>query len=132
MSKFKKRITKMSGKGGDALVIGSAFGCLHELFDMYNTVFVHDRIHPEIKERNLVFKSEIRSIVQLSTVKTVFIDLEWINTFNLITPILTRSRPVLIVQGNDVVPKTETGNLYRNGYRAVAQGGLFHIWKKTE
>ena len=132
MSKFKKRITKMAGKGGDALVIGTAMGHLEEILDSYSTVFVHDKEHPGIKSKRLVFKSEIRSVVKLSTVSTVFIDLEWIQTFNLINPILTRSRPVLIVEGNDVVPKTETGNLYRNGYRAIAQGGLFHIWKKTE
>jgi len=133
MAKFRKRITKMSKKPlNDALVLGTAFGNLDELLDIYNTVFVYDEILPSVKARNLVLKQDLQSCLDITTVTGLFIDLKFVRLFDSITPLLSRPRPELFVEGDEVVPKTETKNLWRCGYRPLEKCGTFHYWSKTE
>ena len=40
MNKIKKRLSKLSKNTESALVIGTAFGQLEQLFDLYSTIFV--------------------------------------------------------------------------------------------
>ena len=133
MAKFRKRITKMSKKPlNDALVLGTGFGEIPILLEIYNTVFVYDEILPNIKAKNLVVKKDIDSCYNITTVTGLFIDLKYVNLFDKITPLLSNPRPELFVEGDEVIPKTETKNLWRCGYRPLERCGSFHYWSKVE
>jgi len=133
MAKFKKRIIKTIEKPtNSALVMGNGFGHLEEILEMFNTVFVFRDDPPGIKSRNLIYKSNLKAVNDLKGIDVVFFDLQKVNFFEHISPLLVGSMPDLIVEGNDVVLKDKTENLYRNGYRALAQGGSWHYWRKVK
>lgn len=131
MAKFKKRITKNIRQPiQDCLVIGNAYGFLDEVLDTFDTVFLYKHPDTLLKAKNLIYRQTLESAFTLPRLSAVFIDLHHVNIFDDITPILTGPRPDLFVEGNVVVLKDKTENLYRNGYRAVAQLGWCHQWSK--
>ena len=131
MSKFKKRITKSIKKPcNDCLVIGNAFGHLEEVLEMFNTVFVYKNTDKNLRVKNLVNITNIDVSYDKRHITAVFIDIDYISYFEHIIPLLTSAAPDLFVEGNEVVPKTETKDLYRQGYRAITQLGWCHHWSR--
>lgn len=131
MSKFRKRITKsMSKPLNDSLVIGNAFGYIDEVLKMYNTVFLFGNDVEVPKAKNLVHRTSIEVAYNMPHITAIFVDENYIDCFGKLVPILNSASPDLFVQGNEVVPKTETKDLYKNGYRAVKQLGWCHKWSR--
>src|SRR6056300_963247 len=127
MTKFKKRITKNIRQPiQDCLVIGNAYGFLEDVLHTFDTVFLFGNTNLNLKAKNLIYRQNLESAFGLPRLSAVFIDTEYVNTFDVIGPLLTGPKPDLFVEGNTVTPKTETKNLYKNGYRAVAQLGWCH------
>ncbi len=56
MAKFAKRLKKLSGYTENALVVGTAFGNLDQLLEIYINVFVINDEPPSVKARNLIYK----------------------------------------------------------------------------
>lgn len=130
MDKFKKRISKNVKKVPiDCLVIGNGFGYLDNLLEMFNTVFVYES-DISIKARNLILRETIESTFDLRDVTAVFIDLNKLHIMNQLSPLLTSVEPDIFVEGDDVIPKTETKLLYQIGYRAIAKLGWCHQWSR--
>jgi hypothetical protein len=131
MNKFKKRITKNIRKTPiDALVLGNAFGRLDAVLDVFDTVFLYGNDDLTLRFRNLIYRTELNSTFNLYNLTAIFIDLKHIGLFETLVPLLNNPQPDLFIEGNEVIPKTETKILYREGYRAVAQLGDFHQWSK--
>ena len=131
MSKFKKRITKsMSKPLNDCLVIGQGYGFLKDILEMYNTVFIYGNNEPVPKAKNLILRTSIDVAYNIPNITTIFIDQTHIKYFDQLIPILTSAAPDLYIEGNEVVPKTETTALYKHGYRAVTQLGWCHHWSR--
>jgi len=132
MTKFTKRVTKMTRPPLDAVVFGTAFGHLADLFDIYKTVFVCGGEIPSYKRKNLIYRTDVRSTLSLSNTSIVFVDLDRVKVLDEIGQLLTNAKPDIIVQGKEVIPRGYTENLYRIGYRAVEQSKNFHVWKKVQ
>lgn len=133
MSKFKKRIAKIQKLSPkDALVIGTGFGYLDEILEMYDTVFIYSKSTVNAKARNLVIKKELKSTLGLNDVTTIFIDLEYMKALDYIAALLQKPSPEIIIEGNDIIPRSQTTNLYRYHYNALAQGGMFHYWYRVK
>ena len=56
MSKFQKRLKKLSDKTENCLVVGKGFGHLSDFIEIYKTVFVVDNQRPDIKAKNIVYR----------------------------------------------------------------------------
>ena len=133
MSKFKKRISKLSKiHPKDALVIGTAWGHLEELVDMFDTVFVYSKSSCPIKARNIIIRKDLKDCLGLYNLSAIFIDLDYFKSVDYISALLQKPSPEIFVEGNEVVPKTETKNLYSHNYNAVGQGGNFHQWIRVK
>jgi len=131
MSKFIKRLKKTIGTAGNALVIGNAFGYFDQVPTNFKTVFVHnDSI--DFKGRNIVYIKSMQDIEISKSVHIVFLDLLYIKHIENIMGILTRQTPYLAVEGNSVIERPDVECLYRAGYRAIEQYGMFHLWKKIK
>jgi len=132
MNKFTKRLKKLDLVFENALVIGSAFGHLEDLLSLYRTVFVLDRQHPGITAKNLVYREPNSDLHTLDHLTAVFLDLEHKDHIGKFVPAMVRYHPDFFIEGNDVLGREYTKSFYNNGYRAVSQQGLFHIWKKIK
>lgn len=133
MSKFKKRISKLSKKHPkDALVIGTAWGHLTEVLEMYPSVFVYSKTTIDLKAPNLIIRKDIKDCLALPDLSVIFVDLEYFKSVDYISSLLKKPSPEIFVEGNEVVPKTQTQNLYRHNYNAIAQSGSFHQWVRVK
>ena len=131
MSKFKKRIAKSMTKPlNDCLVMGSAFGFLEDVVESFNTIFLFGEENENLRGKNLIYRPTIEVAYNMPHITAIFIDYKYIDCFDKLVPILTSAAPDLFIEGNDVVPKTETTELYRHGYRAIKQLGWCHQWSR--
>ena len=131
MEKFRKRITKCVKKIPiDCIVIGNAFGYLEATLEMFDTIFLFNFDGEQTKAKNLIYRKDLSTVYNMPNITAIFIDYKYIDTFEKLLPILTSAQPDLFIEGNEVVPKTETKSLYKHGYRAIAQLGFCHQWSK--
>jgi hypothetical protein len=132
MDKFQKRITKnIKNPPIECLVVGNGFGHLENLLQMFNTVFVYES-DVTIKSKNLIHRKNIKSTFHLKNINGVFIDLDKLKYMDKLTPLYTSTWPDIFIEGDEVIPKTESKLLYDLGYNAVAKLGWCHQWRKIK
>jgi hypothetical protein len=130
MDKFQKRITKNIRKSpNDCLVVGNAFGYFDSLLNMFNTVFVYET-DITTKAKNLITRKNIESTFDLRDVSAIFIDLDKLNIMDQLSPLITRAEPDIFIEGDEVIPRTQSSLLYQVGYNAVAKLGWCHQWSR--
>ena len=130
MSKFKKRISKVSSKSlQNALVVGEGFGFLRDITEMFDTVFIVNQSRPMFKARNLVYKENYDDLNLLVDVSHVFFDLSKLNDINLVSQVFLRWKSLVIIQGNDLPNKEMTQPLLNAGYKCYRLDGIFHPWE---
>lgn len=128
MSKFEKRLKKISKGVENAIVVGNAFGHLEELLLIYKTVFIVASSRPEIKSKNLVYREDFKDLSHLPEISMVFFDLDQVHHLNAVATVMTRYRPTIVIEGNDAIGRDLSKPLYDNNYRCTNLLGLYHIW----
>lgn len=130
MSKFKKRISKLTRNPlQNALVIGEGFGHMENLLEIFQTVFVIDESFPKIRSKNLVFKENYDDLHLLIDISFIFFDISKINDINLLAPVFSRWKSIVVVEGNDPISRDYTQSLYHHGWKCTSQQGFFHVWE---
>ena len=130
MSKFNKRIVKAhTNPLQNALVIGEGFGYLQSITELYQTVFLIDSKRPDLKTKNLVFKETYDDLHLLVDVSTIFIDLSKINDINLVSPVFTRWKSLVVIEGNTPIERDFSQSLYHHGWKCYNLSGFFHVWE---
>ena len=131
MNKFQKRIAKnMKNPPIDALVVGEGFGHMHSILEIFNTVFWNGYKEDTLRAKNLIYRHTVKSTYDLRKLSAIFFDLDKVNTFEDFVPLLVNPGPDLFIEGNTVIPRTDTARLYQLGYNAIAQLGDCHQWSK--
>lgn len=130
MSKFIKRVKKSLRGIDTALVLGDAFGNLPEVLTVFNSVFVYNDQHPDLRRKNLVYIQKGCSLDTLPNIDAVFINLSRVKEIESLVLIMTKFKPTIFIEGDEVIGRSLSVELYRNNYRASEQLGTFHSWKK--
>lgn len=129
MAKFEKRLKKISKSIENAIVVGNAFGHIADMLSVYRTVFVISQNPPEIKSKNLVYREDFKDLSHLPEISAVFFDLDQIHHLNSLATVMTRYRPVVVIEGNDAIGRHLSKPLYDNNYRCTDLLGIYHVWK---
>lgn len=129
MSKFGKRIKKFVGTLDNCLVVGQGFGKLSEILETFNTVFLIDENPSPIKAKNLIFRESFEDISAISEISVIFFDRNQVDKLSLTVPLWYRQKPHIIIEGELVIERELSKDLYQHGYRAVELQGTHHIWK---
>ena len=67
---------KLSRNNTHALVLGSAFGILDQVLEIYDTVFVVSELPPAIRAKNLVYKENFVKLDHLQDMSSIFVDID--------------------------------------------------------
>jgi hypothetical protein len=132
MNKIEKRLRKSSGIGENSLVIGSAFGHLGLILNMYGTVFVIDKTLPLIKAKNLVYREDSNNLNNLAEIGTIFFDLSSIDQIGLFESVWQRNKSNIIIEGNEPIDREFSTSLYATGWRCTNTCGFFHVWEQMK
>lgn len=132
MNKFQKRILKAHQPVNNALVVGTGFGQLEQISAVFNSVFVIDFEPPSVKCKNIIFREGASPLDPLTDITATFVDLNHINTLEKIKNVLSKHRPAIFIEGNEIINRDLSLEIWNLGYRPLEQQGLFHTWKKIK
>jgi hypothetical protein len=129
MTKFQKRLTKLSRTSTHALVLGSAFGILDQIVEIYDTVFVVSALPPVIKAKNLIYKENFVKLDHLQDMTSIFVDLDQLDHLDKVEVIWRKHNAKLFVEGGDRVENDKVKILYDSGWACTSLQGIFHVWE---
>ena len=72
MNKFQKRLSKLSRKHTNALVIGKAFGYLTDVINIYANVFIINENADGLKAKNLIYRENIDRLSNITDIGAIF------------------------------------------------------------
>jgi len=130
MSKIQKTLRKLSHNNTHALVLGSAFGILDQILEVYGTVFVISASPPAIKARNLIYKENFVKLDHLQDMTSIFVDIDQLDHLDKIEVIWRKHNSKLFVEGNDRVENDKVKILYDSGWACTSLQGWFHVWEQ--
>jgi hypothetical protein len=117
---------------GNALVIGDGFGFLSDILSLFPSVFVILNETQRIKAKNIIYREDLENLHLLPGINFVFLDLKYKHRLNEFESLMVNSKPIFLVEGNEVIDRDWTKKFYQLGYRAIDQQGYFHQWKKIQ
>jgi len=132
MNKFKKRLHKLSKNTNSALVIGTAFGQLEQLLDLYSTIFVVNEDATDLKAKNLIYRQNIERLDNITNVGAVFVDIKHISKLESLQTFWKKNNSLIFIEGGDPLPRDLSTPLYDSGWRCTSLQGAFHVWEKQQ
>jgi hypothetical protein len=132
MNKLQKRLRKLDKTQANAVVIGTAFGNLETILEIYNTVFVIDEFLPTVKAKNLVYKENFDNLNAITEVGAIFFDLTQLNQFEMVKEFWQRNNSKVIIEGDEPIGREFSKPLYDTGWGCTSKQGLFHVWEKLK
>ena len=132
MSKFIKRVQKSSGRTENALVIGTGFGHLQEILEIYKNVFLINDTMPEIKSKNLIYREKFNNLVQFSDINAIFVDLNKVDKLPELKDFWQRNKSVVLIEGNDPIGRDKSLDLFNTKWGCTSLQGDFHVWEEIK
>ena len=129
MTKFKKRLHKLSRNHAHALVLGSAFGILDQVVEIYDTVFVVSTAPPAIKAKNLVYKETFVKLDHIQNIASIFIDQNELCNLDKVEALWKKHNSIIFIEGDIRIDKTIAKPLYDSGWACTSLQGIFHVWE---
>ena len=129
MNKFQKRVSKISRKHTNALVIGKAFGYLIDIVDIYASVFVIDENATGLKSKNLIYRENIDKLSNITDIGAIFLDLNELNKLELLTTVWQTHSSKIFIEGGTAISREFSQPLYNTGWRCTSLQGIFHVWE---
>lgn len=127
MSKIEKKLKKYFSKPKNCLVLGSGFGHLGAFLEIFDTVFIYSK-EVSNKARNLIYKTDLKDLNTVTDIDFIFYDLDYVEYLNTTQQVWYKYRPIIIVEGREVIGRHLSGPFYKTNYRAIAQEKNFHVW----
>ena len=131
MTKFQKRLSKLTKNNTSALVVGTAFGQISQILNMYSTVFVVNEDMLELKARNLIYRQTIDRLSHLVNVGIVFLDIKHIDKLENLQSFWKKNNSLVLIEGNDAISRELSKPLYDSGWRCTSLQGSFHVWEQN-
>ena len=132
MNKCQKRLSKLSRKHTNALVIGKAFGCLTEVLGVYTNIFVIDAISNGLKAKNLIYRESIDRLTSVSDIGAIFLDLNELDKLESLMTVWQKHNALVFIEGESVIPREVSLPLYQSGWRCTSLQGIFHVWEQQK
>ena len=129
MNKFQKRLHKLSRDHDHALVLGSAFGILDQVVEIYNTVFVVSADQPAVRAKNLVYKETFVKLDHIQNIASIFIDHAELCNLDKVEALWKKHNSIIFIEGDVRIDNTIAKPLYDSGWACTSLQGIFHVWE---
>jgi hypothetical protein len=129
MNKAQKRLHKLSRDRDHALVLGSAFGILEQVVEIYDTVFVVRTVQPAFKAKNLVYKETFVKLDHIQNIASIFIDHNELCNLDKVEALWKKHNSKIFVEGGVRIDNTIAKPLYDSGWACTSLQGIFHVWE---
>jgi hypothetical protein len=132
MNKFQKRLSKLSRKNTNALVIGKAFGYLVDIVHTYPSVFIVDENAPGLKAKNLIYRESVDRLSNITDIGAIFLDLTEIDKLESLIAVWQKHSSKIFIEGGEAISRDFSQPLYSTGWRCTSLQGAFHVWEQQK
>ena len=132
MSKFQKRLKKLNIEARNAAVIGTGFGRLSEIAEIFDNVFIFRSSEKEFKSRNIIYREDFSKPETLPVINAIFIDLAEVDQLANAAGMMKKFRSLVLIEGSEFIGRDKSLPLYKNEYRGIESLGYFHVWKNIQ
>ena len=132
MTKFQKRLSKISRKHTNALVIGKAFGYLTDIINIYARVFLINENVDGLKAKNLIYRENIDRLSNITDIGAIFLDLNNLNKLESLMTVWQTHNSTVFIEGESVISREFSLPLYQSGWRCTSLQGVFHVWEQQK
>jgi hypothetical protein len=129
MTKFQKRLHKLSRNHAHALVLGSAFGMIDQVLEIYDTVFVVSADRPSVKAKNLVYKETFVKLDHIQNIASIFVDYNELSNLDKVEALWKNHNSILFIEGGIRIDNVTAKPLYDSGWACTSLQGIFHVWE---
>lgn len=129
MSKFIKRLRKMSPKLNSCIVLGKGMGYFDDFVSNFNNVFMLHVSDERQKGRNVIYRENFKDVTYLLDINFVFIDVEYVGLLNELAMPIQRYRPLVYIQGCDFSNKKILKTFEGWTYKCIDYNKDYQIWK---
>lgn len=130
MNKFIKRISKSKKNIRNILVVGTGWGKLPNLCDVFPSVFIISTEAQDFRRKNLIYKENFDQINLLPDIDAIIIDRNQDIHVPKLLPLLQKYQSIILVEGVELFNKPEYKLLKTHGYAVTEMFGDSHLWKK--
>jgi hypothetical protein len=128
MSKLEKKLSWHTTTLENAMVLGTGFEHLSEILTLFKTVFVFSEIAPQVKARNLIYRTDLTNLHLLTDISVMFVDLDQIKNLENYYSVWAANKSLICIEGADTITSAV---LTTNKYVVVDQHKRFHVWKRV-
>lgn len=132
MTKFQKKILKTAKKLENCLIVGKGFDFLEEFLEIFKTVFVVSDQIPNIRVKNLIFRSDSENLSQLHDITHIIIDRDQITDLEKYQPVWCKNNSLVIIEGDEPIGREFSKSLYISHWNCTSCQGFFHVWEKIK
>ena len=129
MTKYQKRLHKLSRNNAHALVLGSAFGILDQVVEIYDTVFVVSADQPPVRAKNLVYKETFVKLDHIQNIASIFIDYTELCNLDKVEALWKKHNSIIFIEGDVRIDNAVAKPLYDSGWACTSLQGIFHVWE---
>lgn len=129
MASLSKKLSKTKHDLINVLIVGKGIGGLNEIVEIFQSVFVIAPARPEIKARNLIYYENFSFISHLTGISFIIFDRDSLENLNKTIPIWSSCKPLIIIEGEEIIERPTADILYQFGYRPWERNKKYHIWK---
>ena len=132
MSKLTKRLTKGIKNLENCAVIGTGFGMMSEISEIFNTVFVLSAPNQNIRGRNIVYRSNFEDLSVLPGIQVIFIDPDQLERILELRTVWTRYRSTLLIGSGEFIDKKYSKILTSHNYEIVELFKEYQVWTQKK
>lgn len=132
MTKFVKKITKGDKRHENCLVIGTVWGNLDDVSEVFDTVFMLNDNVQAFKKKNVVYREDFEDISMLPYITSVFIDIDQLDKLIKIENVIKKFK--LMVYVNQGYHLAEHYHRFFNsrGYELIDMNKNYQVWKSKK
>lgn len=130
MSKFHKRVKKLSSNTEFCLVLRSGLESIEDFSEIFSCVFVYKDADPVYKAKNVVYQESFEELERMPHFDFVFTDEEGLKNLSFVQSLLRIQQPVLMVKAELYIDKIFSNILKECRYDLVDFVKGYQTWKK--
>lgn len=129
MSKFSKRLRKISKRPRNALILGRGVGEIEDILEVFSSAFTVGDFSKGERRKNLIYIENLASVAELSSIDMIFIDRANIELIPKLNVLYKKCQCLLIIEGDIDIPKDLAKFLVSEGYHVTDMEKRYHIWR---
>ena len=129
MAKFTKRLQKTLKSTESCVVLGTAFGNLDTVSELFNTVFIFLATDTLFKRRNVVYRATFDDVSIFPNVSLVLIDKDHVVHLERLKAVITRFCPLIYIGSGEFIDKEYSKILAKHRYEIIELFKDHQIWK---